>query len=64
MTILNKNISSIFLGILTGCLILYFKKTKQLYKGPDSNVVKNTIYFENDTKKYWKFEPYIVIKRN
>ncbi len=57
---ITRWIISICLGWCIGLLLSFLiwqRICSTISKGPDTNVVKTKIYFDEDTHKYWKFEP-------
>lgn len=53
-------ILSIILGIIMGYILFYYYKKKiNIYHGPNSSIVKNTIYKDKATNKCYMFEPKI-----
>lgn len=48
------------MGLILGIFLAYFiNTTRQLYKGPNSNIIKKQIYTRND--KCYKLEPVVHI---
>lgn len=60
----NKNIIlnliTIIIGFIIGIFIGNILFNKNIYKGPDSNIIVNQIYTDSDNKKY-KWIPQICI---
>ena len=50
---------SICLGLLLGGVLggILLKKVPQVYKGPNSAHIKNTIYLDKDSNQYYQFDP-------
>jgi hypothetical protein len=55
-------LSSIILGLSLGILIVYMNK-KPLYHGPNSNIIRNNIYFDSKTNTFFKLIPTICDSR-
>ena len=47
---------TILLGFTLGCIIMLLLK-KQLYHGPDSNIIRKKIYFDNKSNTFFQFIP-------
>jgi len=48
--------TSVILGFFLGVLISFFIK-KQIYHGPDSNIIRKNIYYDIKTNKCFKLVP-------
>lgn len=54
------NILTIIFGLCIGIIIGFFSFKQYIYKGPDSNIIKEQIYTDFNGKKY-KWKPNICI---
>lgn len=55
-----SNIITIILGLVIGLIIGYIQFKKYIYKGPDSNIITQNIYSDENGNKY-KWVPNICI---
>jgi uncharacterized protein YxeA len=53
-------IITVIIGLVIGIIIGIYLFKKDIYKGPDSNIIKKNIYEEKDGRKY-KWVPKITI---
>ena len=55
---------SLFLGLAIGYLIINLTAINHtVMRGPDSNVIKNTIHHDSLDDAYYKLTPYVVLSR-
>jgi hypothetical protein len=57
------NIIAIIIGIICGCVLFCFYQNSAhiKYHGPDSSIVKKTIYIDSKNKKKYMFEPKVYL---
>jgi hypothetical protein len=52
----------ILLGIIFGfCLFVYYKKQTVIYHGPNSNIIRKTIFKDSKNNKCYMFEPTVYL---
>ena len=61
---LLKILIGLCLGLVIGYLIMKSNTPDQtLIKGPDSNIIKNKVYYNPQDEGYYKLTPYVVLSR-
>lgn len=48
--------NTILIGFILGCIIMLLLN-KKIYHGPDSNIIRKKIYFDNKTNTFFKLIP-------
>lgn len=61
---LLKILIGLCMGLAIGYLIITSVASDQsIVKGPDSNIIKNKVFYDPQSGGYYKFTPYMVLSR-
>jgi len=52
-----KKVFSILFGLLLGYFLIRALYSQAIYHGPDSNIVKRQIFFDEETQQCYRFMP-------